>query len=153
MMLYRLASAKYVDDLAGIGAKLFGGRWNHVGSSCLYASSSISLALLEKFVHANDWAHVSNISLCTILLENSMPVYHIDIERLSPTWVNDIDYTQWLGRQILDDNYYAAMVVPSAIVPQEKNWILNPGYKHYTKIKIHSKLPFEIDKRLSRWVI
>ena len=52
MIVYRLAAKQYIDDRTGTGAKLFGGRWNPVGLACIYASEYISLALLEKFVHA-----------------------------------------------------------------------------------------------------
>ena len=152
MILYRLASTKYIGDLSGIGARLFGGRWNREGTSCLYTSSSVSLALLEKIVHANDFKQLSNTSLSSIFLDDSLPVYEVEMKKLVTTWVSEIEYTQWLGKQIFEDSYYAAMVVPSVIVPQEKNWILNPRYENYDQIKIFREEIFEIDKRLMRWL-
>ena len=53
MLLYRIAKKKFVEDLSGYGARLYGGRWNDKGYSALYTSSSLSLAMCETLVHCD----------------------------------------------------------------------------------------------------
>src|SRR4051812_17147456 len=51
MLVYRLSRSKWADDLSGEGARLHGGRWNHIGLPCIYASESRALAVLEYTVN------------------------------------------------------------------------------------------------------
>ena len=47
MRMYRLAKAKYIHDLSGMGARIAGGRWNEKGTAVLYAAQNRSLAIVE----------------------------------------------------------------------------------------------------------
>ena len=51
MLIYRISKTEFIDDLTGVGAKLFGGRWNSKGIFMLYASANRALAVLELLVH------------------------------------------------------------------------------------------------------
>ena len=53
MIVYRLGKTQYCNDLIGVGAKLFGARWNISGTACLYTAESRALALLEYTVNVN----------------------------------------------------------------------------------------------------
>ena len=67
MKVYRIAQRNFIEDLSGEGARLFGGRWNHKGTSLLYTAESRSLAALEILVHAHNLSSIS--SLATLILE------------------------------------------------------------------------------------
>lgn len=149
MIVYRLAARQYIDDLTGTGAKLFGGRWNPVGKACIYTSSHISLALLEKFVHANHQENMQRIALLRIELpDDGDLIFHTDEKLLKESWPDDIAYSQWIGEQVLSDSSVIAFSVPSAIVPSERNYILNPLSKEFSRVKTISVTNFTTDFRL-----
>ncbi|MHA4738389.1 RES family NAD+ phosphorylase [Dyadobacter sp. MSC1_007] len=149
MMVYRLASKAYIDDFTGTGAKLFGGRWNPVGYPCIYTSEHLSLALLEKYVHANHKENMKRIALLRIHVpDDKNLVFATDEKLLKKGWEADIGYSQWLGEQILSDLSVAAFTVPSAIIPSERNVILNPASRHFAKIEFLPAVDFATDLRL-----
>lgn len=149
MICYRLAAWDYIEDRAGTGARLFGGRWNPVGKACLYASEHISLALLEKYVHANHKENMSRIALIQIEIPDALnQIFRTDEKLLKDSWRDDITYSQWIGQQILSDASVIAFTVPSAIVPSERNIILNPEAVAFKKIRFSAPVDFTTDFRL-----
>ena len=149
MIAYRLAARAYIDDLSGSGAKLFGGRWNPVGCPCIYASQSLSLALLEKYVHAEFRESMERLALLRIdIPDDDNLVFHVDDRQLKKNWANDISYSQWIGEQILSDPEIIAFTAPSAIVPSERNVILNPSAKKFGVIQFLPVVDFPADLRL-----
>lgn len=149
MTVYRLAAKKYIDDRSGIGAKLYGGRWNPVGQSCIYTSTHLSLALLEKYVHAQTRENMERIALLRIEIPDDKGlIFHMDETKFKTSWIKDIAYTQWLGRQILNDPSILAFTVPSAIIPSERNVIINPLSKDFSRIKFSAPADFITDFRL-----
>ncbi|MDR6807987.1 RES domain-containing protein [Dyadobacter sp. BE34] len=149
MIAYRLAARAYIDDLSGSGAKLFGGRWNPVGCPCIYASQNLSLALLEKYVHAEFRESMERLALLRIdIPDDDKLVFHVDDRQLKKNWANDISYSQWIGEQILTDPEIIAFTTPSAIVPSERNVILNPLAKKFGVIQFLPAVDFSADLRL-----
>lgn len=149
MKAYRLASKQYISDMLGIGARLFGGRWNPKGVACLYTSEHLSLALLEKFVHAQGKEGMTDLMLLQIEIpEKEGLVYHTDAAKLERGWAHDFDYSQWLGEQILTDTSIVAFSVPSAIIPAERNIIINPQADYFGEVKFSKPAAFNIDMRL-----
>lgn len=149
MKAFRLASTQFIDDYSGTGARLFGGRWNSKGMACIYTSQQISLALLEKFVHAQAKEDMRNVSLLQVLLpDDSSKIYDLDIEQMKKGWQHDTSYTQWLGDQILSDPEIVAFSAPSAIIPSERNIIINPQSAFIQEVSFLPSQPFETDGRL-----
>ncbi|REA56874.1 hypothetical protein DSL64_25530 [Dyadobacter luteus] len=149
MMVYRLAALEYIQDQSGTGAKLFGGRWNPVGLPCLYTSAHVSLAFLEKYVHAKAKENMSRIGLLKLELPNDTDsIFHLDETQLKPGWHKDTEYSQWLGGQVLGDSSILAFSVPSVIIPTERNYILNPLASDFNMVKFHPVTSFSTDFRL-----
>ncbi len=149
MILYRLAARQYIHDVSGTGARLYGGRWNPVGSAGIYTSEHISLAFLEKYVHASAKENMQRIALLTIELdEGAVTIFNTDDKLLKKSWADDISYSQWLGAQILADPAIVAFSVPSAIIPGERNFILNPSADHFHLVKFAKVVDFTTDFRL-----
>ena len=149
MMVYRLADQRFIDDREGIGAKLFGGRWNAVNDACLYSSEHISLAFLEKFVHAAAKEDMSNLALLGIdIPDDADNLLHVDEVKLNQNWKNEIVYTQWIGGQILADLSILAFSVPSLLVPTERNYVINPKALQFKKLKFKKIANFTTDYRI-----
>ena len=149
MRMYRIADKEYITDKEGIGAKLFGGRWNKVDCPCLYTSEHISLAFLEKLVHAQNKQNMNNLALLEIEIpEKEIFIFHIDSDKLQKNWPSDPIYTQWIGEQILIDYSITAFSVPSALIPLERNYILNPRASQFNLIKYLNIIDFKTDYRL-----
>ncbi len=149
MRVYRLAKEQYITDVSGVGAQLFGGRWNPKGVACLYTSEYLSLALLEKFIHAQGKEDMRDLMLLEIELpENEGKIYHTDSKKLEWGWADDVDYSQWLGEQILAEPSIVAFSVPSVIVPSERNIIINPRAENFGEIRFSKPKAFSVDKRL-----
>ncbi len=149
MRVYRLAYPDYILDVAGTGAQLYGGRWNPKGVPCLYTSEYLSLALLEKFVHAQGKENAAGLMLLQMEIPDSEGlIYHTDAARMAADWADNVDYSQWLGEQILKETAVVAFSVPSVIVPSERNIILNPQATHFGDVLFFEPRPFEMDARL-----
>lgn len=149
MIVYRLASGKYSNDLTGTGAKMYGGRWNSVGINIVYATEHISLSVLEILVHMRSFREPFDYRLVTIEIpeaENLLTT--LDTGKLKTNWKDDIAYTQFIGDEFLKAKQSLALKVPSAIIEPEYNLLLNPLHPDAGKIKIRSSKVFIFDKRL-----
>jgi RES domain-containing protein len=148
MILYRFAHHLFADDLTGTGAKLHCGRWNNIGTNVLYTSGSISLALLEILVNAGSFEALQPFKLIQLTLPDTAIKYQINIKNLKKNWHQDIGYTQWMGTEILQEKKALVIECPSAIIPQESNFLLNPLHKDYSKIRMKEVRDFYFDERL-----
>ena len=147
MIIYRLTTSEFANDLSGDGAKIYGGRWNPAGFAALYISEFISLSILEILVRADKFTSPDTYTLLNIQIpENS--VANIELKKLKDGWQSHIEYTRSIGEEFLKTNQTLVLKVPSAIVPQEHNFLINPQHKDFKKIKIISTELLELDKRL-----
>jgi RES domain-containing protein len=148
MIVYRLSSGDYRNDLSGTGAKLFGGRWNSTGLNALYTTEHISLAVLEILVHVKSYRQPLDYHLITIELPETAGIVTIDPAKLKRNWKEDFTYGQFIGDEFLIANQSLVLKVPSAIIEQESNFLINPAHKDAEKLKIRSSKIFMFDKRL-----
>lgn len=151
MELYRIATSRYAEDLSGVGAGLFGGRWNPVGTNAVYTAGSISLACLEYLVHNFHVLSSKSIALIKIKVE-SHAILELSTDQLPFDW-NEKTYmpqtNQSIGLRFLQALDAYMMKVPSAIVASEYNYILNPRHAHHSATRIKQVVdPFTIDDRL-----
>lgn len=145
--VYRISKCAYIDDLKGTGAAQFGGRWHSKGTHILYTADSPSLALLESVVHI---AAIPRLDYCMICLE--IPddrILKINIADLPHNWdfnpaPNGLGI---IGDNFIKRNEYLAMEVPSVIIVEESNILLNPNHKDFSKINTLYKRKIPIDKR------
>ena len=147
MILYRFAHKNFAADLSGQGAFLFGGRWNPPGIHALYASSSVSLALLEVLVNAHTLSQLKQLQLVELSVGKPAPVV-IGPERLPQNWQQDIDFTQMLGKELLGSKEVLLCKCPSAVIQQEWNYVINPRHMDSGAIRLRSVKDFYFDPRL-----
>ena len=130
------------EALSGEGARLFGGRWNPPGAPVVYASASRALAVLEVFVHLTAEARAMSFMLYSIELPRRVRLRQH--REPSPS----LQASQEIGRAWLHEGSELALVVPSVLVPQEKNYVLDVRHAQFARIKISSSEPFSFDERL-----
>lgn len=120
------------DDLSGTGAKRFGGRWNQRGIPMVYASSSRALACLETVVHLGSVPALPlNRYLVRLEIPDRLwrqrtlfdPDQHIGWDALPPGRVSMAWGSAWATRQ-----RSCIAQVPSVVVPEEANLLLNPRH-------------------------
>lgn len=148
MIVYRISSKNYSRDLSGNGAKLFGARWNSEGNPMLYTSAHISLSLLEMLVHAQFKDFHVELELMFIQIPDQPEVKEIKNSRLKKNWIDDHGYTQFIGDEFIQSKEALLLKVPSAVVQDENNYLVNPLHPDHKKIKIIKTKTFMPDKRL-----
>ncbi len=145
--VYRLVRADRVDEaLSGEGARLYGGRWNPQGMAVVYVSESRALAVLETLVHLTLEARTMRFILCAITLPPRPRLERLSASRRPPT----LTASQAAGRAWMDAGSALALVVPSIIVPQETNYVLNVHHPQFAHIKLRKREPFSFDERVWR---
>jgi RES domain-containing protein len=148
MIVFRITNEKYKNDVSGNGAALYGSRWNSKGLPLLYTSQFISLSILESLVHLKRTEIPPTQYLLHIEVPDENDVAEISYKKIRANWHQEAEYTQWLGDQFLQNNQVLMLKVPSAIVLQESNFLLNPLHSSFKKVRIISSELLELDKRL-----
>ena len=148
MTLFRICNTLYNEDLSGTGAKLFGGRWNSKGTQMLYVTEFISLAALEMLVHNQFKDFSIPLSLLYITIPEATEIKEVKLSRLKSDWIKDEGYTQFMGDQFIQTGKHLLMKVPSAVITEEHNFLVNTMHADFKKIKISQSKDFETDKRL-----
>lgn len=145
-----MASERYADSLfSGEGAKQFGGRFNPPGFAVVYASATLSLALLELLVRVGSPARLGKLVAAevTFAAASVVPLADDDLPkdwRTSPPGCA----TQQLGRHWIESGSSAVLKVPSVIVPKESNYLINLAHPEARHIRWGSPAPFTLDSRL-----
>jgi len=148
MIVYRLTNGEYINDLSGTGAKLYGGRWNSVGLPALYTAGSIALAVLEVLVHVKSYRRPLDYHLISIEIPDTVKPAVIDQGKLKKNWKDDIAYAQFIGDEFLTAGQSLVLKLPSVIIEQENNFMINPAHPDAAKMKILASQIFVFDKRL-----
>jgi RES domain-containing protein len=155
LKLWRIAAdtrTYLADDMQGLGAKITGGRWNDVGMAVVYASTSRALACLETMVHLN----AGGLPLNRYLVEIEVPD---DVWRAAETMEPDRMPVGWdaapaglvsirLGSAWLSATSSALLFVPSIIVPEEQNALINPAHPEAGRILAQKVRKFLYDPRV-----
>jgi len=152
MEVFRIAQEKYADDLSGNGARLYGGRWNSEGLFAVYTSSSRSLALLETLAHTPAKMLGEKVyMLITLSVPDTIEPAELNKEILSAGWdaPDTRPLTKKLGDQFLRAKTGLLLTVPSVLIPEEYNYLLNPLLPEMKKIKLVNKRRIYFDKRVA----
>ena len=147
---WRIVRAEYADDVfGGEGARRFGGRWNKIGHRVVYTASSVSLATLELIVTTPRTQLLSEFVITSCNFPEVL-VDEVDETQLPPNWRNypTPPEVQQLGTEWLLSGTSAVLSVPSAVTPEERNYLLNPEHEHFRSVDAGSTRPFKIDLRL-----
>lgn len=151
MLLHRLALARFAqtagEAFSGQGGILGNGRWHTRGQRVVYTAETISLAMAEALVHLQRSENVAPFCRWSI----DVPEAAIDTAHPLPAnWARDQRLTRALGDSWLASKRSAALRVPSALVPEESNVLLNPAHPGFSFQWIRSgPMEFRFDSRLT----
>ena len=138
------------EDTSGAGAKNTGGRWNRQGNAMLYTATNISLAVLETFVHIKPDGLPFNRYLVRVDVPD--PVWKAARDCRNPPvgWDAMPEGMVSLdeGDNWLKQNSTALMIVPSVIVPDEYNVLINPSHPDAAQIKAKKVKKWLYDPRM-----
>jgi RES domain-containing protein len=148
---WRIVKRKLVNDaFSGRGARVYGGRWNSPGVAMVYAAASQSLAALEILVHAETPELLGYYVVIEVSIEPSL-IQLLDPSQLPRDW--QAEPPPQALRKIGDDWIRSAsspvLQVPSAIIPAESNFLLNPIHEKFAILAIGKPQPFQFDARLT----
>ena len=133
----------------GKAAQRFGGRWNSPGRRVVYTSASKSLAVLEVLVHLDVGRPLPRLVAFAFDVPDEL-VDRLPAERLPRHWrtPHGMLATQRIGDEWLAAGNTLALAVPSTIVPEESNYLLNPAHPGFGRLKFGRSMPFLLDPRL-----
>ncbi len=145
---WRIVAARWAHAaFDGEGARRYGGRWNSPGRPAIYLAGSRALAALETLVHLGPGVAAKQRF---VRFEVSLPealIADCDVEPISfKPFVEAA--TQSLGDRWLEQKREVALRVPSAVIPEEHNYLLNPRHPAYPQLAIGPPEPFAFDPRL-----
>ena len=133
----------------GEGARLYGGRWNSKGIAMVYTAGTLSLAALELLVNLHSWQILNNY-ICIPIEFDSKLILRLEKKNLPDDW--NIDpapiSTKKVGNHWAEKMKSVILEVPSAIIKEESNFLLNPLHPEFNKIKIGKAKKFDFDHRL-----
>lgn len=147
MTVYRFTKKIFSHDISGEGAKKWGGRWNSPGLAVVYTSYSISLSLLELLIYQSSYEEIFVNNLMHIEVPDTS-FQSLSANSLKPGWQHDIDYCRFIGNEFLQTKESLMLKVPSAVIPEEYNFLINPIHPAFGKCKLLSSSLFEFDTRL-----
>lgn len=152
---FRIVQKTVADQaFSGEGARLWGGRWNSKGQRMVYTSSSLALASLEVLVHLESEAAFRRLygfakarfpeELCETLAPAVLPEdWHV---APPPSW------TSAYGDEWLRSARSVVLKVPSALIPEESNYLLNPEHRDFHRIVIEPVRTFAFPRRLLKYL-
>jgi RES domain-containing protein len=153
VILYRISLLTNSWDKSGLEAARLGGRWNSKGRPAIYASTSLSLALLELYVrfgglHSQDNWVVTEFELPIDIALESWSAEELPIGWNMPQFPH---VAQHLGDRFLESNQHVGVMVPSVLIPQERHVMLNPAHPDMKEIHIIGVEEMGKDLRITRY--
>jgi RES domain-containing protein len=152
-LVWRLVRPEYATDLEGLGNAITGARWNSPGQGVTYASFNLSLCVLESFVHLPPDLRINlpEVTAVRIAIPDAASQLDIALADLPP----DLDSAETarrcrsLGDAWLTAGEHLICTMPSMIVPQERNVMINPAHALMHGVRIASVECFRFDPRLA----
>ena len=149
LTVWRLVTARFADTaFCGDGARLYGGRWNRKGVPLVYAAGSQSLAVLEMLVQ--DEPLRARYVMIRVRIPEKVKIRVLKIADLPHDW-RDLaarEQLQKIGTEWARKRTGAVLAVPSAVIPSESNYLLNPLHPDFKRIEIGKPEAFVTDVRL-----
>lgn len=150
MKAWRIAKRQYATDRAGSGGLFSEGRWHERGTPVIYCGASVEICALESLVHTGP-VLPDNLVLAEFNLPDEGELYReINATDLPRGWAGSppLRETKATGTRFLRENEALALFVPSAIVAEARNLLINPHHPRFAEVSIEVLHEFSFDPRL-----
>ncbi len=153
MVVWRVTRRAHAEQpLTGEGARRFGGRWNHVGTSLVYTSATLSLAVLEYLVNLPISDLPEDLVSIQMRVPDDLARAELAIDDLPENWRTfpASEELKDIGSDWVREGTTPILSVPSVVIPNELNYLINPAHEEAKRVKVVSVDPFALDVRLYR---
>lgn len=149
MIVFRCSLRKWAGDLSGTGSYLHGGRWNSPGTKLIYTAENNVLAAFEVSLRIP----LDQISRNYVMVPVEVPDdAEIFVPRLSKAWNSDLSYSRQLGDSFAKEQKHLLMKVPSALISDAFNYLINPAHPTIEKVRPQQARTILFDKRLMEMI-
>jgi RES domain-containing protein len=147
--VWRIASAAHA-ACDGDGARRYGSRWTPRGLPAVFTSATLSLAALERFVHIDPDLEPVDLVAIAVDIETNIAIETVAVGDLPPDWRTypAPPTLALVGERWLRESRTAVLSVPSVVVPDERNFVLNPNHADFARLVINPSEPFSFDPRM-----
>ncbi|GAB3021166.1 RES family NAD+ phosphorylase [Niabella terrae] len=153
MNVFRITQNRHLsEDLRGIGASLYPGRWNKKDIPCIYTAESRALALVEHMANVTKATYIgSSFTLRNIFVPDEL-IVKISTEMIPANWRDKPPpmATRVFGTELLQSKKGLAYILPSVVIPQEFNIIIDPTHHAIENVLIINDEPLAFDLRLKQ---
>lgn len=144
--LWRLYRAGHGAGLDGFGATLADGRWHNRGDRVVYFGASAAITVIERLAHTDADLLPDDLRLAQFEIE---PASIAGVEAILPAgWIRDENATRVIGARWWRERQSCLLLVPSAILPEEANFVLNSQHPEAKSLRPSGERPFRFDPRL-----
>jgi RES domain-containing protein len=152
LKFWRITTKKYALDRSCYGARSEGGRWNPIGFPVLYAGATVEICALEKFVHLAGTIYPPLVLVAVELPDDASLIARPKIDDLPSDWADlpAPESTQIFGRETLVKHQSLVMLIPSAIIPEALNAVINADHPAYDQVKLSIEREFRFDARMRK---
>lgn len=150
MRVFRLSRRKYAQNLDRKGAAKSNNRWNSKGTEMVYTAASRALAMAEVSVHLSLNILPTDFMMLEIDIPDTVAIGVLKIPEFVKDW-NGFPYSKWTqarGDEFIASQTECILQVPSAVVPGDFNYLLNPLHPEMKSIHIVSRQDFAFDRRI-----
>ncbi len=153
MRVWRICRKAYAaDSLSGKGGLFASGRWHRRGHPVVYTSQSLALAALEVLVHVDRDLAPADLVQQEVDLPEDLEIEVLPRDTLPRNWqvFDENPLLKDMGTDWLESKRSPVLQVPSIVIPEESNYLINPLHPATAQVIIASCKDFRFDARLAR---
>ena len=148
-VLWRLYRSRYGPGLDGIGGTFADGRWHTRGARVVYFGGSAAIVVLERLAHTDPDLLPDDLRLGHFEFSGQVSAANADeVETLPADWAHHMDITRRIGGRWLQQHPTCLLQAPSAILPEESNFVFNPQHPDARRLRLVRERLFRFDARL-----
>jgi RES domain-containing protein len=147
MLVFRIVYKEYSRSLFASGRE---GRWNSSGNKVVYCAESIALAFLENMVRRQGVGFNHDFKIMVIDVPDNLKIATINTADLEEGWRSFKNYTwcQNQGNKWYEDGTFPVLKVPSAVLPEAFNYVINAAHADFSKVKLLQTTDLVPDERI-----